>query len=67
MGALDNFEEYLHTTISKLEDTAQPYIDKANQVDSLIVTVAMTRLGYRVILKAVHWVVHKIRRKKDDM
>lgn len=47
-----------------VEADAQPYIDKANQIDSVIVTIGVTRLVYTFVRKLVVYVVRKIKEKR---
>lgn len=47
-----------------VEADAQPYIDKANQIDSIIVTIGVTRLVYTFVRKIVVHVVRKIKEKR---
>lgn len=47
-----------------VETDAQPFIDKANQIDSVIVTIGVTRLVYSFVRKIVARVVRKIKEKR---
>lgn len=66
---LKDIEDELAALVGEVENDAQPIIDRANQVDSVIVTIAIFRLSYRLakrgLARCVTWI--RERRRADTI
>lgn len=62
---LKEINDQLAALVDEAGDELQPVIDKANQVDSVIVTFAMARLAYRLAKKGLAHCVTWLRERRS--